>query len=89
MYAITDLKHGWLTWCIAVGCILRDLFPDPDAVLFLTLVTQKEFVAEFNALIQGWQKKATERGGLKKGGKERTRTKTVDRDQGRGILAKP
>ena len=52
MYAITDLKHGWLTWCIAVGCILRDRFLDPDAVLFLTCVTQNEFVAEFNALIQ-------------------------------------
>ena len=52
MYAIADLKHGWLTWVIAVGCILRDLFPDPDAILFLTHVNQKEFVAEFNAIIQ-------------------------------------
>ena len=39
MYAITDLKHGWLTWVIAVGCMLRDLFPDPDAKLFLTPVS--------------------------------------------------
>ena len=52
IFAITDLKHGWLPWCIAVGCVLRDLFPDPDAVLFLTHVTQKEFEAEFNALLQ-------------------------------------
>ena len=50
--AITDLKHGWLTRCIAVGCILRDLFPDTDAVLFLTGITQREFVAKFNALLQ-------------------------------------
>ena len=52
IYAITDIKHGWLIWCIAVGCILRDLFPDPNAILFLTRVNQKEFVAEFNALLQ-------------------------------------
>ena len=52
MSAVTNLKHGWLTWCIVVGCILHDLFPDPDAILFLTRVTQKEFMAEFNALIQ-------------------------------------
>ena len=32
--------------------MLRDLFPDPDAILFLTRVTQKEFVAEFNAIVQ-------------------------------------
>ena len=32
--------------------MLRDLFPDPDAILFLTRVNQKDFVAEFNAIIQ-------------------------------------
>ena len=52
IYAITDIKHWWMVWCIAVGCVLRDLFPDPDAALFLTRVTQWEFVAEFNALLQ-------------------------------------
>ena len=36
IYAITDIKHGWMVWCITVGCILRDLFPDPDTALFLT-----------------------------------------------------
>ena len=40
-----------LMMCVAVGCILRDLFPDPNAILFLTRVNQKEFVAEFNALL--------------------------------------
>ena len=34
-----------------VGCLLRDLFPDPEAALYLTGVTQREFVAEFNALL--------------------------------------
>ena len=48
MYAFTDLKQGWLTWVIAVGC----MFPDPETILFLTCVNQKEFVAEFNAIIQ-------------------------------------
>ena len=52
MYAIADLKHGWLTRIITMGCILRDLFPDPDMILFLTRVTQRDFVAEFNTIIQ-------------------------------------
>ena len=52
MYALADLKYGWITWIITVGCILRNLFPDPDAFLFLTRLTQKDFVAEFNAIIQ-------------------------------------
>ena len=52
IHAITDLKHCWLTGCIAVGCILGNLFPDPDPILYLTRVNQKEFVAEFNALLQ-------------------------------------
>ena len=51
-YTITDLKHGWLTWVITVGCVLCDLFPDPDAILFLTHISQKDFVAEFNIIIQ-------------------------------------
>ena len=52
MYALADLKHGWITWTTTVACILRDLFPDPDSVLFLTRATQKDFVAEFNTIIQ-------------------------------------
>ena len=52
IYAIADIKHGWLIWCVTVGCMLRDMFPDPDSVLFLTRVTQREFMAEFNALLQ-------------------------------------
>ena len=51
MYAIANLKHGWFTWVITAGCILRDLFPDPDAILFLTCASQKDFVAEFKAII--------------------------------------
>ena len=35
-----------------MGCILRDMFPDPDSILFLTRVTQRDFVAEFNAFLQ-------------------------------------
>ena len=51
MYALADLKHGWITWIMTVACILRDLFPDPDSILFLTCVTQKDFMVEFNAII--------------------------------------
>ena len=52
VYAVADIKHGWLVWCITVGCILHDMFPDPDFILFLTRVTQRDFVAEFNAFLQ-------------------------------------
>ena len=52
MYVIANLKYGWFTWVITVGCILRDLFLDPDAILFLTPASQKDFVAELNAIIQ-------------------------------------
>ena len=34
-----------------VGCLLRDIFPDPEAALFRTGVGQKEFIAEFNILL--------------------------------------
>ena len=52
VYALADIKLGWLVWCITVGCILRDMFPDPDSILFLTRVTQRDFMAEFNAFLQ-------------------------------------
>ena len=52
--------------------MLRDLFPDPDAALFLTRVMQREFVAEFNALLSligmdsgltsAWTREAVARG---------------------------
>ena len=48
---MADIKHSGLLLCITVGCILRDMFPDPDS-MFLTRVTQWDFVAEFNALLQ-------------------------------------
>ena len=29
VYALGDVKHGWLVWVMVLGCLLRDLFPDP------------------------------------------------------------
>ena len=36
VYAIADVKHGHVVRNILVGCILRDIFPDPEATLYLT-----------------------------------------------------
>ena len=44
-------KHGRIIWDVLVGCILRDIFPEPEAVLYLTGATQREFVSEFNTLL--------------------------------------
>ena len=51
VYAVADIKYGWLVWVSVVGCLLRDLFLDPESVLFLTGVEQKEFVAKLNTLL--------------------------------------
>ena len=51
VYAIADVKHGHVVWNVLVGCILRDIFPDPEAALHLTGANQREFVAEFNTLL--------------------------------------
>ena len=51
VYAIADVKHGHVLWNTLVGCIIRDLFPDPEAALYLTGTDQREFVAEFNTLL--------------------------------------
>lgn len=50
VYAVTDVKHGWITYKTSVGCLLSDLFQEPDANLHLTRVTQKQFVSAFNRL---------------------------------------
>ena len=45
------MKHGWKVWACVLGCLLRDLFPGPEAVLYLTGTTQAEFVQEFSVFI--------------------------------------
>ena len=45
------VKHGRIVWDVLVGCLLRDLFPEPEAVLFLTGATHREFIAVFNTLL--------------------------------------
>ena len=51
VYVIADVKHGHVVWNTLVGCILRDILPDPEAALYLTGTNQREFVAEFNTLL--------------------------------------
>lgn len=51
VYALADVKHGWMVWCVIFGCILRDLFPDPDSAMYLTNSQQGEFVKGLSALV--------------------------------------
>ena len=39
-YALGDVKHGHLVWTTVLRCLLRDLFPDPESVLYLTGLNQ-------------------------------------------------
>ena len=50
-YAIGDVKHGHLVWTVVLGCLLRDFFPDPESALYLTGLTQTEFVQGFSTFI--------------------------------------
>ena len=36
VYAVADIKHGHVLWNTLVGCIIRDIFPDPEVALYLT-----------------------------------------------------
>ena len=51
VYTTAEVKHGGIVWDVLVGCVLRDIFPEPMAVLYLTGATQREFVAEFNTFL--------------------------------------
>ena len=51
IYAIADVKHGLMLWNVVFGCILRDLFPDPDSALYLTNSSQAEFVKGLSTLV--------------------------------------
>lgn len=51
MYAIGDIKHGWITYLVVVGCLLWNLFLDPDSILYLTGTNQRQFVGELNTLL--------------------------------------
>ena len=48
---IEDVKHGWIVWLSVLGCLLRDIFPDPEAVLYLTGTSQAEFVQGFSVFV--------------------------------------
>ena len=47
VYTLGDVKHGWLV----LGCLLRDLFPDPESALYLTGFTQAQFVQGLSVFI--------------------------------------
>ena len=51
VYALGEVKHGWLLWVTVLGCLLRDLFPDPESALYKTGATQAEFVQGLSTLI--------------------------------------
>ena len=51
VYAIANVKHGRIVLDVLVGCIFRNIFPEPKAVLYPTGATQGKFVAEFNTLL--------------------------------------
>ena len=51
VYALGEMKHGWLVWVTVLGCLLRDLFPDPESALYITGTTQAEFVQGLSALV--------------------------------------
>ena len=39
VYALGGVKHRWIVWASVLGCLLRDMFPEPDAALYLTRTT--------------------------------------------------
>ena len=51
VYALGDVKHGYLIWSCVLGCLLRDFFPDPESDLYLTGLTQAEFVQGFSVFV--------------------------------------
>ena len=50
VYALGDVKHGWIVWSSVLG-LLRDIFPNPEAALYLTGTTQAEFIQGFSVFI--------------------------------------
>ena len=44
VYDLGYVKHGRMLWVVVLSCLLRDLFPDPDSALYLTNVTQADFL---------------------------------------------
>ena len=51
VYALGDIKHGWLVYTTVIGLLLRDMFPDPESALYLCRGTQEEFVRAFNVFV--------------------------------------
>jgi hypothetical protein len=47
VYAVADLKFGYMTYAILVSMLLRQMFPDPDICCKLSKVSQVEYVTWF------------------------------------------
>ena len=47
VYAVADLKFGYMTYAILVSLLLRQMFPDPDICCKLSKVSQVEYVTWF------------------------------------------
>ena len=47
VYCIGDVKHGHIVYNTIISIFLRDLFPDPEAVCFVTNTSQMKFVSWF------------------------------------------
>ena len=40
-----------MVYTTIMGCLLQELFPETNAILYLMIMDQQQFVAEFNKLI--------------------------------------
>ena len=47
VYALMDIKHGYIVYNIVMAALMRDLFPDPEGVCYATFTSQRSFAAWF------------------------------------------
>ena len=62
VYCIGDVKHGHIVYNTIISILLRDLFPDPEAVCYATNTSQRRFTAWFcewvaSVVAVGWRKR--------------------------------
>ena len=47
VYAVADIKFGHMTYHVLLSLLLRQLFPDPDIVCYISDIQQSQFVSWF------------------------------------------
>ena len=52
VYALADIKFGFMTYHVLMSLLLRQLFPDPDIACRLSDVDQKQYVTWFSSWIR-------------------------------------